>query len=286
MIHGHQRQQFTLVELLVVLGIIAVLAAMLMPALSAAREQARQANCQSNLRQIGQAMGQYRTNHPQRVPWLSNLHPEYITPELLLCPSDPYEGRQGSKPPRAASNQYQETDDITDYPPPYDDTGNRTGDDPWEYEKMTDDVSKTITREGYDITMWGNKVKPYQLRNTEINACSYIFEFSIARCYWAFESESEEETLDKEGNGDGILTWREAKKIRDMNGGRYESGTVTYTDSNAYGTQVPVVRCYYHTTEDFQPSDLVINMAAHHGVYNSGVGGERFEEYSWKEMGK
>lgn len=53
------RRAFTLVELLVVIGIIAVLVAMLLPALNQAREASRRTVCLSNLRQLYSYMRMY-----------------------------------------------------------------------------------------------------------------------------------------------------------------------------------------------------------------------------------
>lgn len=65
---SNRSSAFTLVELLIVVGIIAVLIAMLMPVLSKVREQGRQVTCLSNLRQLGQAMIAYAADNDGYLP--------------------------------------------------------------------------------------------------------------------------------------------------------------------------------------------------------------------------
>jgi prepilin-type N-terminal cleavage/methylation domain-containing protein/prepilin-type processing-associated H-X9-DG protein len=91
------RRAFSLVELLVVIGIIAVLLSILLPAMGRAREMARRAKCASNMRQLTLAAMMYSLNDkkgiyiwrtPSSEDSFEPLYPYYLKEwDVTICPS-------------------------------------------------------------------------------------------------------------------------------------------------------------------------------------------------------
>lgn len=174
------KNRFTIIELLVVIGVIGILVALLFPVLSKARERGKQANCISNLKQIGLALITYKENNDDGdVGWTSLLYDNYLsTGDIFKCPSD-------ANSSDTLPSQWLARIDGK-YPEAYDRDGNV-----------------------------GIHVKPQTDRlaypEDYVDYNSYFYEFSDAQCTW---------NLNGSGFADDdVYTWAQLKHIQLKQGG-------------------------------------------------------------------
>jgi prepilin-type N-terminal cleavage/methylation domain-containing protein len=118
------RKAFTLVELLIVIGIIGLLAGLVVPSLLSSQDKGYRVKCMSNMKEIYIAMLEYADQHGGRLPWagknkmpwdhLQLLVDEGLIekPELFKCTAhggDPAKTDYSKKPP------FKLTADTCDY---------------------------------------------------------------------------------------------------------------------------------------------------------------------------
>ena len=87
------RRAFTLVELLVVIGIIAVLIAILLPTLARAKSAAYSTQCLSNLRDCGNMLQMYANEYKDKVP-LGYLQNRRYESYIISHPTSPTDGQR------------------------------------------------------------------------------------------------------------------------------------------------------------------------------------------------
>jgi prepilin-type N-terminal cleavage/methylation domain-containing protein len=205
---GIRRSGFTLVEMLVVVAVIGVLAGLLFPAIRNAQAKGRQTFCTNNLHQFSLGLTRYKHDLDGELPdWLSNLYPYYIDSKTVyLCKSDRSIGQEGSKP-----GSLQEVGDMNDFPETNDNNGNTT----------------------------------YTNRNTEITACSYLYEFCGADCGWwsgYIGKQGQATSAQVDANKNGKVSWQEAKEYQLNNGDKSHDRPYAPID-------FPIIRCYHHHLE-------------------------------------
>ena len=93
-IRSNRSAGFTLVELLVVIGIIALLISILLPSLNRARETANRVKCASNLKQVGLAIQLYANENRGAYPRTA------YSAGAIVTWGSPYSATCGKRPPR------------------------------------------------------------------------------------------------------------------------------------------------------------------------------------------
>ena len=218
--HSFLKPGFTLVELLIVIGVIVVLIALLLPSVASVRARARTAECQSNLAQLGLALRAADRNRNVPVSavdgdgnrWTAQIEPflEGEDGELFLCPADPSPlDHQAEVPPSSfgANSQMHRMRGSDGEKMTLLDFGDGDGDG------TNDTVIHVIVPEGEDDNNWKTNVNGEQAFHAGIDEAGsrHGGNVNVLRHNGTVTSESVEDLLQhhpaQDGSGDWV-PWR------------------------------------------------------------------------------
>ena len=184
-----QRRYFTLIELLMVVGVIAILAGLLMPALSKARSRGNKIACRSNLRQIGLAIQSYTDDYKNVFPRVAVMKSIETDPEIptiqevlaqqlggenskvFRCPSD--RGINGIV--GVFTDEEEDSDEVTETNFEYASSNGKSDfeNEGSSYEFNTWLAGRRMTNRSGSMLM--HDLRPYHGPAGKIGSCNYLF---------------------------------------------------------------------------------------------------------------
>ncbi len=313
-------------ELLVVVVIMALIGSMLMPTFAQGRRSAREVQCRSQMRQISQALVMYDMDHdqtmenmPDRLTHLNSL--QYCNDErVFVCPMDSTLALGTTLKPGKAKDDKGDWRERASNPPMIDGNGTRLVENNcsylyefstrvcqrWDYNDgdpvwITDGTSSTFCSDflGY-WDGWYDPAFPEFVGFGDGILSDLVVD---ANEDGNFSQDEIYSGMAFDRNGDGIVTWQEAKFWQLNNGDAFITG---YGGPGSYGipeawtwdpydqigftataqqgyarTWLPVVRCFWHMNPglvDDERTEQVLNLALDGNTFMSVPG---WEQTAW-----
>lgn len=316
MIDSRQRG-FSLIEILVVCGLVGILASLVFPALAEARSKARVSQCTAHLRGLGQALVLYDTDHDRQ--WEN--YPDRIThlfalgytrdPRMFVCPMDYTKAKDLTlKPgnPKDNKNDWRERRGLSDP------TGLGMQDCSYLYEFSTRGCQSYTYNDATAQWEWigGGWCSDVMVgwyswdQFVEMDDFDYLLydgDYELVGDNWVVMLPARPPELDRDG--DHLITWQEVKFWQMENADAYTTGMAGPGERNISpvwstspydtiwdGTEsrqrlyprswMPIVRCFWHQSPeqvDYEGVEEVLNLAVDGNTFYSAPG---WEQTAWK----